>query len=91
MLTEIVGQERTMDSLVAEIATAATEQAQGLEQITKAMSEMDRMTQANAAGVQESASAAHELSSQSTPLHEAVAELKVFSGQRLKETTTHLR
>jgi methyl-accepting chemotaxis protein len=86
MLAEIVGQVRTMDSLAAEIATASTEQAQGLGQITKAMSEMDRVTQANAAGAEESASAAHELSSQSTQLHAAVAELKVFSGQR--EATT---
>jgi methyl-accepting chemotaxis protein len=82
MLAEIVGQVRTMDSLAAEIATASTEQAQGLGQITKAMSEMDRVTQANAAGAEESASAAHELSSQSAQLHAAVAELKVFSGQR---------
>ncbi len=66
MLAEIVGQVRKMDTLVAEIATASGEQSQGLEQITKAVTEMDRITQANAATAEESASVAHELS---RPVH----------------------
>src|SRR6478752_10129043 len=72
MLTEIVGQVRTMDTLVVEIAKASVEQSQGLDQITKAMTEMDRVTQANAATAEESASVAHELSTQSVQLCTAV-------------------
>jgi len=80
MLGQIVEQVRKMDSLVAEIATASGEQSQGLEQITKAMSEMDKVTQSNAATAEESASVAHELSTQSTHLGEAVHELNSFTG-----------
>jgi len=80
MLAEIVGQVRTMDTIVVEIAKASVEQSQGLEQITKAMSEMDRVTQANAATAEESASVAHELSTQSAQLGVAVQQLNAFSG-----------
>lgn len=80
MLTQIVQQVREMDTLVAEIATASGEQSQGIEQVTKAMAEMDRVTQSNAAGAEESASAAHELSSQSTELRLAVDQLNAFTG-----------
>jgi methyl-accepting chemotaxis protein len=80
MLTQIVQQVREMDTLVAEIATSSGEQSQGIEQVTKAMSEMDKVTQSNAAGAEESASAAHELSSQSTDLRSAVDQLNAFTG-----------
>ena len=80
MLTRMVDQVRKMDTLVAEIATASGEQSQGLEQITKAMTEMDKVTQSNAATAEESAGVAHELSSQSTHLGEAVQELNAFTG-----------
>ena len=80
MLTDIVGQVRTMDTLVVEIAKASVEQTQGLDQITKAMTEMDRVTQANAATAEESASVAHELSTQSVQLGTAVQQLNAFTG-----------
>ena len=80
MLADIVGQVRTMDTLVVEIAKASVEQSQGLEQVTKAMSEMDRVTQANAATAEESASVAHELSTQSVQLGNAVKQLNAFTG-----------
>jgi len=72
-----------------EIAKASVEQSQGLEQITKAMTEMDRVTQANAATAEESASVAHELSTQSVQLGAAVHQLNAFSGidSRVNDTT----
>jgi len=80
MLSQIVEQVRKMDTLVAEIATASGEQSQGLDQITKAMTEMDRVTQSNAATAEESAGVAHELSAQSTELGAAVGQLNIFTG-----------
>lgn len=80
MLERIVGQVRNMDSLVAEIATASGEQSQGIEQVTRAITEMDKVTQSNAASAEESASAASELSSQSTQLRDAVDRFNAFSG-----------
>ncbi|HWA26275.1 MAG TPA: methyl-accepting chemotaxis protein [Lacunisphaera sp.] len=80
MLTRIVGHVRKMDSLVAEIAHASGEQSQGLEQITKAMTEMDRVTQSNAASAEDSATVARELSTEATALGSAVGELNHFTG-----------
>ena len=80
MLSQIVQQVREMDTLVAEIATSSGEQSQGIEQIMKAMAEMDKITQANAAGAEESASAAHELSAQSNDLRTSVDQLNAFTG-----------
>jgi methyl-accepting chemotaxis protein len=89
MLSDIVEQVRTMDTLVVEIAKASVEQSQGLDQITKAMTEMDRVTQANAATAEESAGVAHELSTQSVQLGGAVQQLNAFSGikSRVDDTT----
>ena len=75
-LNEIVTKAREVDELAAEVANASKEQSQGIEQINKAVGEMDKVTQSNAAGAEESASASEELSSQAEALKEAVAELQ---------------
>ena len=90
MLAQIVDQVRKMDALVAEIASASGEQSQGLEQITKAMTEMDRVTQSNAASAEESASVAHELSAQSAELGTAVGQLNIFTGTESRQTARPL-
>ncbi|MBL9137216.1 MAG: Cache 3/Cache 2 fusion domain-containing protein [Verrucomicrobiales bacterium] len=69
---EILGSVREVDRLVAEIATASNEQSQGLLQVSTAMSQMDKVTQANAAGAEEGASAAEELNAQARALRDAV-------------------
>ena len=84
-LNEIVTKAREVDELAAEVANASKEQSQGIEQINKAVGEMDKVTQANAAGAEESASASEELSSQAEALKEAVAEL-----QRLVDGASHI-
>jgi hypothetical protein len=61
--------------LVGEIAAASQEQAQGIEQVTRAMAEMDKVTQHNAANSEESASASEELSAQAEQLKVFVMEL----------------
>ena len=43
----------TTDSLVAEIATAAREQAQGIEQINAAIAQMDKVSHSNSASAEE--------------------------------------
>ena len=57
-LTEIVTNVRKVDELVAEIATASKEQSDGIAQVNIAVTQMDKVTQGNAASAQESASAA---------------------------------
>jgi methyl-accepting chemotaxis protein len=61
--------------LVGEIAAASQEQSQGIEQVSKAVTEMDTVTQKNAATAEESASAAEELSAQSSVMLEVVERL----------------
>lgn len=51
-------------SLVAEIAAASQEQAQGIGQISKAVAEMDKVVQHTAASAEESASASEEMNAQ---------------------------
>jgi methyl-accepting chemotaxis protein len=81
-LEEIVGKVRQVDELIAEVATASKEQSQGVVQINSAVSQMDKVTQANAASAEESASASEELNAQSLTLREAVASLLgVVDGQ----------
>jgi len=61
--------------LVDEIAAASQEQALGIEQVNKAVSEMDRVVQRNASSAEESASASEEMSAQAQRLKEFVGEL----------------
>jgi methyl-accepting chemotaxis protein len=75
-LDEIASKIAAADTLVAEIATAAREQSQGIGQIGDAMTELDKVTQENAARAEEGASAAAELTSQSQLMREHVEWLR---------------
>jgi len=66
--------------VVNEIAVASKEQAEGINQVTHAVSQMDQVTQQNAAGAEESAAAAEELSSQADTLKGMVGELQQVVG-----------
>jgi len=61
--------------LVDGISRASQEQAQGVDQINMAVSQMDKVTQQNAAGAEESASASEELSAQANTLKGIVNDL----------------
>ena len=62
--SKVEGAAKKVGVLVEEISAASNEQAQGVDQINKAMGEMDRVVQKNAANAEESASAAEEMSAQ---------------------------
>ncbi len=79
-LQEIVIKARGVDELVAEIASASSEQSQGIEQVNTAVSEMDKVTQSNAASAEESAAAGADLSVQADALKTAVADLQKLVG-----------
>jgi len=69
-----------MKELVAEIAAASGEQSQGIEQINRAVGEMDRVVQQNAANAEESASASEEMSAQADQMKKFVEELAKLIG-----------
>ncbi|HSQ42441.1 MAG TPA: methyl-accepting chemotaxis protein [Fibrobacteraceae bacterium] len=73
----IAGGAGKVNDLISEIAAASKEQAQGIEQVSTAVSQMDKVTQQNAANAEESASAAEELSSQSEELQGMVGQFQI--------------
>lgn len=66
--------------LVAQIAAASGEQSQGIGQINLAVTEMDKVTQHNAANAQESAAAAAEMSAHALTMKGAVEDLVAIVG-----------
>jgi methyl-accepting chemotaxis protein len=82
-LEEIVGKARQVDEMAGEVAAASQEQSQGISQVNTAVTQMDKVTQSNAASAEESASAAEEMTAQAEALKEAVAELlRLVDGQK---------
>ncbi|WP_200228971.1 methyl-accepting chemotaxis protein, partial [Rubrivivax gelatinosus] len=70
---EIVASVQRVSDIIGEISAAAGEQSSGIRQVNGAISELDRMTQQNAALVEQSAAAAGSLREQGTRLAELVA------------------
>lgn len=75
VLEKIVQNVSNVSSMAGEISVASQEQAQGVAEITKAMGQLDQMTQVNSATSEECASAAEELSAQAEALKNAVTQL----------------
>jgi methyl-accepting chemotaxis protein len=75
-LTEISERVTAADKLVAEIATAAQEQSQGIRQIGTAMTQLDQVTQENAARAGEGAAAAGDLSAQASDVRAIMIRLR---------------
>jgi methyl-accepting chemotaxis protein len=76
-LQRIVSQVAEIDSLVSEIAASAQEQATGLHQVNTAVNEMDRVTQQNAAMVEETTAASHSLASEAESLSQSVGRFNI--------------
>ncbi|MGD9848815.1 MAG: methyl-accepting chemotaxis protein [Desulfuromonas sp.] len=68
--------------LVAEIASASREQAQGIAQITEGINQIDRVTQQNTAQAEESAAASEELNSQAQQLRGLVQGFRLRRSER---------
>lgn len=76
-MKEIVGAVSRVTDIMGEIASASDEQSRGIDQVGQAVTEMDRVTQQNAALVEESASASAALEEQAGFLRDAVAVFKI--------------
>ncbi|TKC82998.1 HAMP domain-containing protein [Trinickia terrae] len=72
-MAEIVDAARSVTGIVGEISVASEEQSRGIDQINRAVSQMDNVTQQNAALVEEAAAAAASLDEQARALDDAVA------------------
>jgi methyl-accepting chemotaxis protein len=72
-MEDIVNQSRQVSALIGAISAAASEQTGGISQVNDAVTQLDQVTQQNAALVEESAAAAESLK------HQAIALNKVVS------------
>jgi methyl-accepting chemotaxis protein len=81
-LTEIVRAAGKVNDIVSEIAVASQEQARGIDQVNRAVAEMDKVVQASAANAEESSSAAEELSSQAEELASLVGRFEMARATR---------
>ena len=81
---QVSDNSKKVGDLVAEITAASKEQSQGIDQINKAMGEMDKATQTAAANSEESASASEELNAQAEEMKRVVHELSALVGGTAK-------
>ena len=81
-LQQIERKVAEIDSVVADIALSAGEQASGLQQINAAMHQMDQSTQKNAAMSEEATAASRSLADESHRLAKVVAQFQLGNGER---------
>jgi methyl-accepting chemotaxis protein len=76
-MEEIVQSIARLDGLVGEISSAARAQSEGIEQVSEALVQMERLTQQNGALAEQSAAAVESLEDQSRMLVQAVSVFKL--------------
>ncbi len=76
-MKEIVSGVQRVTDIIGEISAAASEQSGGIGQVNQAVTQLDQMTQQNAALVEESAAAAASMREQAARLAEAVATFRI--------------
>ena len=79
-MNEIVASVQRVSDIIGEISAAAGEQSAGIGNVNVAVTELDQMTQQNAALVEESAAAAESLREQSRQLATVVASFRLAAG-----------
>ena len=78
-LNEIMGAIKNVTMIVSDIANASQEQAAGLDEINRALAQMDELTQQNSALVEENAATAKTLEEQAQAMDEQVAFFRTSS------------
>ena len=76
-MTEIVSSVQRVSDIIGEITAASAEQSDGIGQINGSVTQLDQMTQQNAALVEQSAAAAESLKDQATKLSQVVATFQL--------------
>ncbi|CNI30581.1 methyl-accepting chemotaxis protein [Yersinia frederiksenii] len=76
-MEEIVRSVTRVTDIMGEIASASDEQSRGIEQVSLAVTQMDQVTQQNAALVEEAAAAANALEEQASQLSNAVSVFRL--------------
>ncbi|PKO38549.1 MAG: chemotaxis protein [Betaproteobacteria bacterium HGW-Betaproteobacteria-6] len=90
-MTEIMAAIASLSTIVATISAASVEQTIGIEQVNKAIAQMDEVTQQNAALVEEAAAAAESLEEQAHQLKRQVSAFKLDHGTSSSARGTPIR
>ena len=88
--SEVSESSGKVGELTGEIAAASIEQSHGIEQINRAVKEMDKVIQRNAANAEESASASQELDAEAAKMKEIVRELAGLVGGNVHDETEEI-
>ncbi len=76
-MEDILGSIRGVTGIMGDIAAASSEQSNGIDQVTSAVTQLDEVTQQNAAMVEQSTTATHDLKDQGTKLMQALGVFKL--------------
>jgi len=88
-MVEILTSVKRVSDIIGEISAASSEQSQGIGSVNVSVTQLDQMTQQNAALVEESAAAAESLKEQATRLASAVAAFKLGTQKVHAEPVMH--
>jgi methyl-accepting chemotaxis protein len=80
LMRDLVNTTRRTSDLLQEVAAASSEQSSGVMQINRAMTQLDQVTQRNAAAAEELSTTAEEMNSQAEVLQQAVSIFRVGDG-----------
>ncbi|MDA8444473.1 methyl-accepting chemotaxis protein [Paracidovorax valerianellae] len=83
-MNEIVGSVRRVSDIISEITAASSEQSDNIGQISQSVSQLDQMTQQNAALVEQSTAASESLRDQANQLTQAVSQFKLSDADALR-------
>ena len=86
-MEEIVHSVKRVTDIMAEISAASQEQRSGIEQVNNAVMQMDKVTQQNAALVEEAAAAAKSMEDQTGSMAEMVAQFRLADGFAAVDST----
>jgi methyl-accepting chemotaxis protein len=86
LLAELVPSIRKTADLVQDVAAASREQSLGVAQISRAMSQVDQVTQRNASAAEELASTAEKMASQAVSLQQLIS---FFHLRKIEKTRHH--
>ena len=84
-MTEIVGSVRRVSGIIHEITASAAEQSDNIGHISQSVTQLDQMTQQNAALVEQSTAASESLREQALQLTRAVSQFKLHDGSAASE------
>jgi methyl-accepting chemotaxis protein len=90
-LERVMAQVADLNAIIVEIAAGAKAQARGLEEVNAAISQMDKMTQQNAAMVEETSATSHSLSQETSDLSSLIGSFQVGDGAAATAEEADLR